>query len=92
VFGQWSIVASVLGHIEAKDRGEVFAIEKLSGGWCLLGQGSGLARVGDQLLLVHRAQAEQQFGLVIEPRADAIPSGVTSKSANEDHLKTGQRA
>ena len=46
--------------------------EKLAGGRSLLRQRSRLACVDDQFLLVHRAQAEEKLGLVIEPRADAV--------------------
>src|ERR1035441_8945660 len=59
-------------HVEAEHRGEVLASKTLAGGRRLLPEWRRLARAGEQFDLVHATQTEQQLGLVIEPRADAI--------------------
>src|ERR1017187_2058501 len=59
-------------HVEAEDRGEVLASQELAGGRPLLRQGSRRTGAGDQFRFVHRAPAEEEFGLAIEPRADAV--------------------
>src|ERR1039457_2479936 len=70
--GQPRVGTGALRHVEAENLGEVFASEKLAGGRSLLRQWNCLARVDNQFHLIHSTQAEEKFGLVIEPRADAV--------------------
>ena len=59
-----------LAHVQAKQRRHIVGLQHLTNRWTLFGhrQRTDLA---DQIILVHRAQPEQQLRLGIEPRADA---------------------
>src|ERR1035437_363977 len=70
--GQPGIGASAWRHVQSKESREVFAAEDLVGGRRSLRLRKRLSGPGDELLFVHVVQTEEEVGLMVQPRADAI--------------------
>src|SRR5215472_2064829 len=72
---QPAISASALSHVQSKKSGKVLTAEYLVGGWRHLSLGKGRSSPRDELRFVHIVQPEDEFGLLIQPRADAVEHG-----------------
>ena len=64
--------ASVFRHVQTKDAGKILAAQDLRLGRALPGQREPLTGFRDQFFLVHAMQSEEEFGLPVEPGANAF--------------------
>src|SRR5271157_12701 len=70
----WGIGAGgcALGHIQSEELGKVFPAEDLGSIRSLLGQREPLTGLGDEFLLVDFMESKKEFGLLVQPGADAV--------------------
>jgi hypothetical protein len=72
---QPAIGASILSYVQSKENGKVFTAEDLAGSRHLLGLGKGRSSPRDELLFVNVVQPEDEVGMLVQPRADAVEHG-----------------
>src|SRR3954454_11271006 len=70
--GAWRPLRLRLCHVQAEQSGNVVGVQDLVGGQVFSRQRRRRVDLCDQFALVHPTQPEQQFRLLVEPRADAV--------------------